>query len=378
MVDQVLNNIVWSEDIFISLNRKWFSSRNKFRCHLANSMCHDKREIFVTLREFFLENAVTVIRKEVYSPANVLRAMDMAGGQLSIEGIEVLRTCETNGAKYCRHTILPCSADIRRVGAEVEAFAQKIIPYKHGILETGGEFVEWVPEDMISMVIKGFGLEDQAKERSITIHQAMDGAQLSKNITHVTYGFKMADRGAICPFLKKPLFGGNEDDASMQSRNNCFPLKIVMERESNDIVDLMRPIISVVKSMTVPGHKWMGGNKHIIAPMNSDMSMTWKIFQVGGAAKRDTQPCHCCPILSKDLSHANAEKCSRFCKNEDDVCYHQTFLSSGNIEELQLHYDLLQSTLDERAQSYEQLRLLSEMELDEDPSAPTGKGRVNE
>ncbi len=33
---------------------------------------------------------------------------------------------------------------------------------------------------MIAMVIKGFSLEGQAKERSITINQAMDGAQLSK------------------------------------------------------------------------------------------------------------------------------------------------------------------------------------------------------
>jgi len=67
------------------------------------------------------------------------------------------------------------------------------------------------------------------KERSITIHQAMDGAQLSKNITHVTYGFKMADHGATCPFSKKPLFGGNENEASIQSHNNCFPPKILME-----------------------------------------------------------------------------------------------------------------------------------------------------
>ncbi len=139
------------------------------------------------------------------------------------------------------------SAEIQRVGAEVKKFAEALILYKHGTLDTGGEYVEWVPEQMISMVINGFGLEQQAKERCIAIHQAMDGAQLSKNITHVTYGFKMADHGALCPFSKKPLFGGNENEASVQSRNNCFPLKIVMERESNKIVELMRPIISVVK-----------------------------------------------------------------------------------------------------------------------------------
>jgi len=72
----------------------------------------------------------------------------------------------------------------------------------HGVLNTGGEFVKWVPQEMISMVIKGFGLEEQAKEWSITIHQAMDGAQLSKNKMHVTYGFKMANHGVLCPFSK--------------------------------------------------------------------------------------------------------------------------------------------------------------------------------
>jgi len=378
VIKQMLDDMVHLEDLFIACNRKRFTSRNKFRRHFAESMWHDERDIFVSLREFFFDLAVTWIRKEVYSPANVLRAMDMAGGQLSIEGIEVLRTCETNGTKYYRNSILPCSAEIRRVGAEVEKFAQALIPYQHGILDTGGEYVEWVPEQMMSMVIKGFGLEQQAKERSIMIHQAMDGAQLSKNITHVTYGFKMADRGALCPFSKKPLFGGNDNEASVQSRNNCFPLKIVMEHESNKIVDLMRPIISVVKNMGIPGGKWMAGNEPINAPLNSDMSAMWKLLQVGGATKRDEQPCQCCPILSEDLSHANVEKCSRFCKNETDICYHQMFLSSDNIAELQSHYDLLQSLLDEQHQSYEQLCSLLQMELDEDPGAPTGEGQLND
>ncbi len=54
-----------------------------------------------------------------------------------------------------------------------------------------------------------------------------------------------------------------------------------MEQESNKIVDLMRPNISAVKNMATQ----MGYNKPINAPLNSNMSATWKIFQVGGAAK---------------------------------------------------------------------------------------------
>jgi len=45
-------------------------------------------------------------------PANVLHAMDMAGGQLLIEGIEALHTCETSDTKYYCNSILPCSAEI--------------------------------------------------------------------------------------------------------------------------------------------------------------------------------------------------------------------------------------------------------------------------
>jgi len=122
----------------------------------------------------------------------------------------------------------------------------------------------------------------------------------------------------------------------------------------------------------------MGDNQPINVPLNSDMSMTWKILHVGGTAKRDEQPCHCCPILLDDLSHANAQKCSQFCKNKNNICYHQTFLSSDNIAELQTHYDLLKSTLNKPYQSDEQLCELLQMELDEDPGAPTGEGQLNE
>jgi len=88
----------------------------------------------------------------------------MTGGLLSIEGIQVLCTYETNGAKYYCNSILPCSADIQHVGAEGKEFAEKLI-YQHGILDTGGEFIKWVPEEMISMVIRGFGLKEQANEK---------------------------------------------------------------------------------------------------------------------------------------------------------------------------------------------------------------------
>ena len=80
-----MSDMVVMEDRFILVKQQRFTSRKNFRWHVAESMWHDKRDFFVSLHEFFIELAVSYIRKEVYSPANVLHDMDMAGGQLSIE-----------------------------------------------------------------------------------------------------------------------------------------------------------------------------------------------------------------------------------------------------------------------------------------------------
>jgi len=230
VVNQILNDMVHSGNLFIIQKRKWFTSCNTCRCHLAKSMWHDKHVAFVLLHDFFFELTVTFIHKEIYSPANILRAMDIAGGQLSVEGIEVLHTCEMKGTKYNCNSVLPCPVNIQHVGAEVEKL-QSITYHINMVFLTleAGEYIELVPQQMIAMVMKGFGLEEQAKGKCITIHQATDGAQLSKTIMHITNSFKMADHGALCPFSKKPLFAGNENEAPVQLRNNCFLLKIIRE-----------------------------------------------------------------------------------------------------------------------------------------------------
>jgi len=84
VIDQLMNDVVRCEDIFISLNRKRFTSRNKFRRHLAESMWHDSREIFVSLREFFLENAISYIRKEVYQVLTCKRVTCNGHGRWAI------------------------------------------------------------------------------------------------------------------------------------------------------------------------------------------------------------------------------------------------------------------------------------------------------
>jgi len=70
--------------------------------------------------------------------------MDLAGGMLSMEGLEVLQMCETDGKRYVRNTIICSSADMKCCCVKVDKLAKMIVPYEHGHLDEangGGEFI---------------------------------------------------------------------------------------------------------------------------------------------------------------------------------------------------------------------------------------------
>ncbi len=59
------------------------------------------------------ELMLQVICETIYSPANILEAMDLAGGMLSMEGIEVLHAIEHQGRKWFK-CLLPSPAAIKK------------------------------------------------------------------------------------------------------------------------------------------------------------------------------------------------------------------------------------------------------------------------
>ena len=81
----------------------------------------------------------------------------------------------------------------------VEAYAATCFPFSISELEGGGETFSFNMEDIVSATIERFGLEPTCKEQYVSIAQSLDGAQISKNINHVTYGIKMNYWEAVCP-----------------------------------------------------------------------------------------------------------------------------------------------------------------------------------
>ena len=63
-------------------------------------------------------------RDTVFTPFNVLREMDLAGGTLSYEGLDILRRVETAGLKRFRVSMIPSkSEEIKRMAAMIEWYA---------------------------------------------------------------------------------------------------------------------------------------------------------------------------------------------------------------------------------------------------------------
>jgi hypothetical protein len=59
-------------------------------------------------------------------------------------------------------------------------------------------------------LLDAFGLLTIAIEKSVGVTQSINGAQLSKNLSHTTGGFKISDHCARCPFTKKLILNDLE------------------------------------------------------------------------------------------------------------------------------------------------------------------------
>jgi hypothetical protein len=257
-------------------------------------------------------------KSDTYTAHACSRLQDMTAG-ISLQHFDLLKTLESKGKKWAKGGILPSSSSIKRVRKAAERFGRKRIPVRKGTLKNGlGEFFEFDVEELVVYAIKAFGLEQVAKQRAVRISVSIDGAQLSKRLTHVTIGFKIADIAARCPYTGRALFM-DTDPALLQSRNLCIPVKIAMCKETKQIYkDEFEGIFERFHLLSDKSENGLPldspfrreGFKPIRLALNCDMSATWKVFGIGGAAKVHTLPCHCCAIHSTSLSVPNSVLCT--------------------------------------------------------------------
>jgi hypothetical protein len=350
-------------------------------------LVEEKRKV---LLEAFKKPVVKEYCSTNYPPHAVSRLQDLTGGQFALTTLDLLNSLATKGKLYSRDGFLPSSSGVKRVRRAVERYGRKRIKCKKGTIKgtKGGEFYEFNVDDLLVYAIKAFGLEEVAKHRAVRISVSIDGAQLSKRLTHVTCGFKVADIAARCPFTGRSLFM-DADQALLQSRNLCIPVKIGMCKETKEIYrnefenifvrfhelsDKYDGALPIDSAFTAAGFK------PIRVAVNCDMSAQWKMFGTGGAAKVHTFPCHCCPIKSANLARPNSVHCSLCVEvhpNRDPSwkCYHHPMMTKELIDTTEADFAEMSKSLEGILDELDEIRKDSVINQEQDPRAPMGNSR---
>ena len=312
------------------------------------------------------------MRCHVFTPAKILKAMDIAGFNLSLAGLETLRIVETGNKKYSRG-FLPSKSSILRAARYVERSAEDLCPFKMigRAFETSSpdegnnstvDFGEGFEFDVIKTVrtlFDAFGLTEDAKKRSVELGLTSDGAQLTHTITHVTAGLKFNDVAMRDPFTRL-LMLLHEPDSLVQSRNLNFPLRAVVAKDSKATMNGFRNLYGMFNNNEVSDRLMY---QPFQIAFTGDMKLQWAALAKGGAAKVKEDFCYICPCQSSTLHVPRDKTTCSICidrgyqalnpgddAEEEIKCYHYDFVSCAQVrgklqEELAVLSDVIEGDL---------------------------------
>lgn len=317
------------------LNRKCRRCTDKRKAAILVDCLWDDAFLDGEAQSSMIDRVCKYVRSKLFTPWRILKAMDLAGFNLSLAGIEVLRGID-GGNKYNRG-FLPSKSSILRAARKVEANADALCPFTmigrafdESSTDDVGEGFEFDVLKTTKTLFEAFGLMEDAKHRSVELGLTSDGAQLTHTLSHVTAGLKFNDMGMRNPFTKQPMLL-HEPDSLVQSRNLCFPLRVVIAKDSKKTLNGFRLLYNQFNSGNVSEAL---DCYPIKMSYPGDMKLQWGALDKGGAAKVKEQFCYVCPCSSSTL-HApqDASKCS-LCKDKEErqmQCYHYQFLASAEV-----------------------------------------------
>ena len=114
------NQIVGSINNILSLYPRWSSRRTAPLVAQAVWNTDSNQPELLRLARIYFRNTI-------FTPFMILKEMDLAGGSLSYEGIDILRRVETSGLKRFRGSMIPSKSEIKRMAGMVEWFLAQFV-----------------------------------------------------------------------------------------------------------------------------------------------------------------------------------------------------------------------------------------------------------
>jgi hypothetical protein len=266
----------------------------------------------------------------------IAKIIDLSGSLINLSGYDTLRKgvegdaagkVERNGGWLAsKYHVMKCMT-------AVEIAAQKEIPLKHPLdMPANVDGVQFEYEPLLAYLLKLYKLDDVARDVNqlpVEFSITLDGADLSRNISHVTAGIKINDPRAIDPKTGIPV--GQDHSMPVQSRELCYPFKILIAKDTKELYNTcFADFFAFFQQVEQHGFGEFARPFNVSAPQ--DMSSFWKSLKKGGGCKTKTLFCHCCS-LSKERVHLPRAIPCQFCVEKNrEKCYHYAVGDTATLE----------------------------------------------
>ena len=302
------------------------------------------------------------MRQYVWNAWKIQKAIDLSPcGGLNYSGIESLRTVEE--LDKWERGCLPSESTIRRSAKALEEYALSLGLEINVKATEYGNVYYFDPATLLRIIVEEHGMTEIAREGSnekpMLLSVTIDGALLTADLKHITFGLKKADVRMV-----NALTGIIDPD--FQNRDNQWPFGTAFGPECTGIYD--EGIAKVFFDFFCSGEvvcpedgpdKPRLSNFQVVSPQ--DMSSHWKTVGLGSAS--GNLPCLCCMVDREDKKkyktgddmclwctkneaiQAGVQRCYCMPVNDEERLQDLQELISANVEdsilELYTHMDLV-------------------------------------
>lgn len=283
-------------------------------------------------------------RKNPYRRAmQVAKIIDLSGSLLNLSGYNALRQgIEADGGKIERNGgWLASRYHVMKSMTAVEVAAQIDIPFSPVdavVAEDGDNGIDGIQFDfgkLLYFLLKLYKLDGAHRDLTqppVEFSITLDGADLSRNISHVTAGIKINDPRAKDPVSGIPI--GCDDSRKIQSRELCWPFKIIIAKDTKTLyANHFSDFFDFFKQVAESGFGTYTRGFLISSPQ--DLSSLWKATGKGGACKCKILFCHCCACKSEDVHLPKQIRCERCVVNGREKCFHHPVGDPATLARLQ-------------------------------------------
>ena len=141
--------------------------------------------------------------KETCLARNILKAMDLSSGDLSLSSIEALRSIENLEPR--ERVFVPSKGQIQKMQTMLNKHVNIMMLLTCTSTDTG-ECIDFDSKHLVLVAMRKHKLEDTGKDRPMMFAIVSDGAKITNNLHQIISGFKAVNVEAIDQTISKTTY----------------------------------------------------------------------------------------------------------------------------------------------------------------------------